>query len=357
MTVLGFRHDFGNNWTEVVNTWCPGQPLGLPDETAWEALGVLERFWPEYLGDVLSRGIRAYPIMVEVIDIGLDLAACQKLRGFEGIVKRLRSGDEDVLPEVRFAAFLVDLGYDPVLDEEHHGKKPDALIVSEGQEIFIDVISPHLSNEMTEAFAAMQKLAGVLLEKLSQRAINLRLDVYCLTSPNEVLDTVSCFLDHPLQPSLETVHELSGYALIKYSSRVNNPDSVFVLMLRPPPPVLAVGVANQTNNNVLISYSVADERLKRKMSDKLNQFSPAEINLLVIDITRVPNGFKGWQPLLRRNLPPARNRRYSGVMLYRQLWNGTGRSLREWYFEQHPNPYKKLPPSFIEALRMMEKEK
>ncbi len=234
-----------------------------------------------------------------------------------------RSGDEDVLLEVRFAAFLVDLGYDPVLDEEHHGKKPDALIVSEGQEIFIDVISPHLSNEMTEAFAAMQKLAGVLLEKLSQRAINLRLDVYCFTSPNEVLDTVSCFLDHPLQPSLETVHELTGYALIKYSSRVNNPDSASVVPPDAPPPVLGVGVANQT----------------------------------IIDITRVPNGFKGWQPLLRRNLPPARNRRYSGVMLYRQLWNGTGRSLREWYFEQHPNPYKKLPPSFIEALRMMEKEK
>lgn len=39
---IGHRHEFGNNWTEVVSTWCLGEPLSIPDETAWEALGVLE---------------------------------------------------------------------------------------------------------------------------------------------------------------------------------------------------------------------------------------------------------------------------------------------------------------------------
>ena len=353
--IIGHRHDFGNDWAEVIKKWCLGRSLVIPDETAWDALGVLERFWPEYLGGVLSRGARGNSIIVEAIDIGLSLSACQKLKGFEGIVKRLRGGDKDVLPEVRFAAFLVDLGYDPVLDEEHRGKNPDALIVSEGQEIFIDVISPHLSDEITETYAAMRKLAEVLLEKLSQRATNLILDIYCLASPDTVLDAVSSFLDNPLQPSLETVHELSGCALIKCSRKKENPTSFSVdLPADVPPSVLLVSAANLTNNNVFVRYSAADERLKRKMSDKLNQFSPEEINLLVIDIMYVPNGFKVWQPLLRRNLPPARNKRFSGVMLYQRLWNGTGRYGREWYLEQHPDPYKKLPTSFIETLARME---
>ncbi len=54
----------------------------------------------------------------------------------------------DVLSEVRFAAFLVDLGYNPVLDEGCRQGKPDALIISEGKEILIDVVFPHLSDEI-----------------------------------------------------------------------------------------------------------------------------------------------------------------------------------------------------------------
>ncbi len=350
MKARGYRHNFGNDWNEVVNTWCLGQPLSIPDKSAWEAMDVLERFWPEYLGQILSRGIRGWPIMLEAIDIGLALATCQELRGFEGVVKRIRGGDKDVLSEVRFAAFLVDLGYNPVLDEGCRQGKPDALIISEGKEIFIDVVFPHLSDEMTKAYAAMQKVARALLEKLSHRATDVVLNVYCLaSSPSDILNAVAYFLDNQIRTPGETVHELPGIARIKYSNKADNLDSTFTPPDMPSP-ILLCTVGNQTNNEVCVRFPLADKRLRRIINDKMKQLSPEEINLLAIDTTQVPNGFQGWQPFLRRYLQPTRNKRLSGVMLYQWHWHGTGRPLLECHLEQHPNSYKQLPASFILAL-------
>ncbi|MBV9020536.1 MAG: hypothetical protein JOZ71_07455, partial [Ktedonobacteraceae bacterium] len=126
--MIGSRQSFGNNWTDVVAAWCLGQSLSLPDETAWEALGVLEQLWPEYLDKLFNRGIRGWTLIADAVDIGLALATCQKLKGFEGIQKRLRGGDQDVLPEIRFATALVGLGYEPILDEPYNGHRLDALI-------------------------------------------------------------------------------------------------------------------------------------------------------------------------------------------------------------------------------------
>src|SRR5450755_884029 len=99
MSILGCRQNFGKDWTEIVATWCLGQPLSLPDEAAWEALGILEQLWPEYLGNLLNRGIKGWTLIAEAVDVGLTLTTCQKLKGFEGIQKRLSGGDQDVLSE------------------------------------------------------------------------------------------------------------------------------------------------------------------------------------------------------------------------------------------------------------------
>lgn len=49
--------------------------------------------------------------MAHVIDDGLTLAACQNLDGFEGVLNRIKKGEQSALSELRFAAALVDLGY------------------------------------------------------------------------------------------------------------------------------------------------------------------------------------------------------------------------------------------------------
>ena len=63
----------------------------MPHEKAWEALEVLEFLWPEYLGEVLSRGQMGAFVMAHVIDNGLTLLACQDLNGFEGVLRRIKN--------------------------------------------------------------------------------------------------------------------------------------------------------------------------------------------------------------------------------------------------------------------------
>lgn len=50
------RADFGSDWSEFVETWCLGIAPSMPSDLGWEALGVLERLWPEYLDSALVSG-------------------------------------------------------------------------------------------------------------------------------------------------------------------------------------------------------------------------------------------------------------------------------------------------------------
>lgn len=209
---------------------------------------------------------------------------------------------------------------------------------------------------MTKTYAQLKKGAEVLLEKCFSSTTGLRLDIYCQASSiQESLDGVSSFLvDHP-QPTLNKVYNLPNVARMMLSLQGGPPVSASmgqsVVPLEAPAPVLVSSVANHMNNNVAINFSIVDTRLQRIMSDKRKQFSKSDINVLAVDLTHVPGGFQEWQPLVRRVLQPDRNRRFSGVLLYQWLWNGTARPLGEWHLEQHPNPDKELPASFVELFR------
>ncbi len=169
MTTVGHRHDFGKDWDEVIRDWCLGASLPLESDKAWEALGALEHLWPERLGEVFTRGQRGYFVMAHVIDDGLTLAACRNLDGFEGVLTRIKKGEQAALSELRFAAALVNVGYEPVLDKEYRRKRPDALIIAENKEIFIDVITPEMSEDTKQAEVIASTLAQKLYHKLANQ--------------------------------------------------------------------------------------------------------------------------------------------------------------------------------------------
>jgi hypothetical protein len=346
---IGTRHDFGRDWNEVVNDWCLGQLLSIQDETAWEALGLLENLWPECLGEALARGVKGWPIMLEIVSTGLILMKCQSMRGFEGVLNRVRSGEDGALPELEFAATLVDLGYEPILDEPYGRTRPDALVISEGKEVCIDVISPFTSDEMKNAYKIMSTIGTNLRKKLTTQVTNLHIELYLLTpTPYDITEEVYSFLCSFPVPLPGVIHELPGLALIRYCHATNQlSPGISVDTISP---ILGSASADQTGNNVSVRFPIADERLELVMSRKRSQFSQNEINLLVINVTRIPGGFKGWQSLLQRRLQPGINKRFSGVALLQYHWNGTGVHRPECHLEQHPNPYKKLPVSLLNDL-------
>ena len=118
MTTARHRLDFGKDWDEVIQKWGDSNTLPITSEQGWEDLGALEKYWPEYLDEVLATGQKGIYTLAQVIDTGLILAACQHLRGFEKVLEddlKKRKRVQDFLAELRFASALVDLGYQPLL--------------------------------------------------------------------------------------------------------------------------------------------------------------------------------------------------------------------------------------------------
>ena len=355
MGIIGHRHDFGKDWAEAVNSWCLGLPLPIQADKAWEALGALEQLWPERLGEVLTRGQRGNFVMAHVIDDGLTLAACQNLDGFEGVLNRSKNGEQAALSEMRFAAALVDLGYQPVLDTEHHGKRPDALIIAANKEIFIDVVTPEMSEDAKQADVIASTLAQKLLEKLVNQTTPSRLEVYVLTNDlHHLANEIALFLDTPKLSLSETVYTIPNTALVKYSEQDAYHNVGPTILVDTEFPVIGVARANFTGftvNSVTVRLPFTDDRLELLMGRKRKQFSEDEVNLFVIDLAGVQHGFKKWLPLARGRLQPTLNRRFSGIVLYnRYLDISTGAFIRACHIEEHPNPYQKLPTSLLNDL-------
>lgn len=356
---LGQRLDFGRDWNEVVAHWCIGSPLAVPPEKAWAALGVLEELWPEYLGDVLARGLRGDFVMAHVIDDGLTLLTCCNLDGFDGVLYRMRNNEQSALAEARFASVLVNLGYQPVLDTPHrNGKHPDALILSENQEVFIDVISPERSDNMKHLSDMGTALVNHFLERLSAQFTNKRLDIFAL-APDliSIREHIDPYLEKPENFITDNLYEIPGIASFKLHDGTAQVDVSQLTQIEPDPPlIMGMLSANQTGNSVVFRFSSADERLQRMLNDKSSQFSKEEANLFVIDLSLMPYGFKNWPHLVRRRLQVERNRRFSGVLLLHRYLDNEARSfILNSHLEEHPNPDKKLPASFLNDLMRLNK--
>ena len=352
--MIGQRSDFGKDWAEIVNDWCLGMPLPVPSESAWEALGSVEQLWPERLGDVLTRGQKGNFVMAHLVDDGLTLAACENLDGFEGVLRRIKIGEQAALSEMRFAAALVHLGYEPVLDTEHRGKRPDALIIADNKEIFIDVITPEMSEDAKQAGVIASTLAQKLLEKQVNQTTSSRLEVYILSPDlHHLADEIAHFLDIPGLSLSETIHTIPDIALVKYSEQDAFHNVGPTIFVDTQVPVIAVARAmfkDSKVNSVTVRLPFTDDRLELLMGHKREQFSKSEINLWVIDVQGVP-GLKRWLPLAHRRLQPTLNRRFSGIVLYhRYLDITTGAFIRSCQIVEHPSPYQKLPASLLNDL-------
>ncbi len=292
--------------------------------------------------------------MAHVIDDGLTLLACQNLEGFDRVLYRIRDNEQGALAEARFASALVNLRYYPVLDLPHkNGKHPDALLVSDNQEVFIDVISPERSDHMEHLSAMGNTLVNHFLEKLSTTFTNTRLEIFAL-APDllSIREHIDNFIDEPINRADDKLYKLPEIALLKFYDG-NAQVDIGQLIQVEPDPLLVMGVAavNQKGNSVVLRFSSADERLQRMLNDKSPQFSKEEANLFVIDLTRIPYGLKNWPALVRRRLQPERNRRFSAVLLvHRYLDIATGSFVVNTHLEEHPNPYNKLPASFFNDL-------
>lgn len=305
---MGQRTDLGLNWSDIVKKYYFDKSPSISGELAWDALGIVEDLWPEYIEKVLSdyKESKTPEIIARIIDMGFILKACEKL-GLEDLLRKIRIGDLAALSEAKFATIFVKFNYGLVYEPTNRiGKKPDFCIFIEDKEVYAEVISPNYSEEMKLAFDEMLEIANKEMEQNYGKCLDIILsDCKSDASTNEK------------SPRL-------GVAKFKKEGNII------------------------TRVNVHLQFS--DNRARKLMEKESKHFTEDDINLLVMDVSSIPDGIKGWKPLIERSLQPKMNRRFGAVVLFEsKLINGI--ELRNWDVLKNPYAYYPVPETLLNDIR------
>ena len=346
---MGKRADFGSNWSDFVAKWCPDVTPSVPCDEGWRALGIIERLFPEHLDKVLADGLKGIAFIAPMIDFGITLEACENLVGFDRLLSRMKKGEEAAFSEAKFAASLVKLGYNPILEPQLREKCLDALITVGGEKVYFEIITPNTCDVMKTAYSEMQSLTQRIMKEYTGIDVNIKL----LTDPNtSISDSILTYLK-TLSPSAENTHEMPDVALIKYSTFTPTALSFEHKQNDVELPELFVAHFNRTEDGIRtrinVQVSMTDERAQRLMSAEAVHFSNEEINILVMDISRVPGGIRCWSPLIQRRFQPNINRRFGAVVLLSSRIEAAGISWRCSVL-QNQYAYKKPPKCLLDNL-------
>jgi hypothetical protein len=348
---MGKRADFGSNWSDFVTNWCSGVTPSIPCDEGWKALGIIERLYPEYFDKVLTDGLKGIAFIAPIIDLGITLEACENLNGFDRLLARIKKGEGATFSEAKFAAELVKLGYNPILEPQLGEKRLDALISVGGEKVYFEVITPETSDVMKTAYSEMRKLTQRIMKENKGMDVNIKL----LTDLNtSISDSILAYLK-TLSPSTENTHIMPDIALIKYSTFAPKPLSFECEQNDLEPSELFVASFSRTEDGIKtrinVGTSITDERAQRLMRTEAEHFSREEINILVMDVSKIPNGIRCWLPLIRRRFQPHINRRFGAVVLF-SCYISAGVSWRSSVLT-NPHACRQPPKNLIDELASM----
>jgi hypothetical protein len=346
---MATRADFGNSWREVVENWCAGFALPVEEQVAWNSLQTMEDLWPEYLDNVIAQGIRSRLVMADVVDYGGTLQACRDLDGFARVLQRLKAGDAGALAELKFGASLAAAGYLAVLEPELNGNRLDAVIEEGAERVFVEVISPELSQVMQRAEEVLGILAGVL----SARTPGLITDVYLLSEPGQ--DSIRQILEFVLSaPQPSVVHEIPGLAFVAirpFDPRIELTKSNFIDRGSPAIGIVSANREGHLPSLVMVRLPIDDQRAARLMAAEAHHFSRDETNILAIDVSNIPGSIRDWMPLIERRLQPNLNRRFGAVVLFtrvNQLHNAN--VVRGYRVLRNAHAHRPVPEAILAAI-------
>ena len=320
---------FGAGWDDVVKEWCLGSRSNYSREQAWESLKTLERLWPDYVERIYLEQVRGALVIEIAIELGLALNACEELVGFLKLLARLKRDERGAIVELKVAAWLVRLGYRPELEPELNGKRLDSLVYVSGEPVYFEVIAPNEQAVIEEMDDALSRLARRIMAESCCRLINVRLNI----SPNPVVEEAVINATRNFPFNDQQVHIVPNIGTISTGG-------IPVTEETPEGPELVVEHQKFDGRSVRASCFITDARAQRLFDQKLRQFSRDHCNILVMDVSQIPDGITGWSPLIRRRFQPNLNRRIGAVVL---LEEEAGLKIK-WNRQVLPNEYAYKPP-------------
>jgi hypothetical protein len=296
-----------------------------------------------------STGTRGLVVVAPAIDLGLKLAACERLAGFDSVLRRAKEGERSALSELTFAAQLVTAGFNPVLEPILNGKVLDTCVSVRGEVVYCEVIAPETSAAMQEARRSLNDLA-IMIAKSNRGK---RVEVLLKTDITpEIIASVVMAVEH--LPMSGEIVEVGGVALASVRSTTESSDIGPTI---PGPEGIAVlgfskGIEDvDIRSVVVVRLPIGDERAKRLLYGESHHFSSEHMNILVMDVTRVPGGIEDWEKLIGRCLQPSQNRRLGAVVLFSEGLLGIDLAIeRMWRIIQNPYAYRPIPAEMLDVI-------
>jgi hypothetical protein len=331
---------FGPNWESVIREWHLGQSFPFSPDVGWRSLQDLERIWPERVDDLLAAGARGSGIIQPEIELGMTLESCEPLGGFCSLLARLKQHEKGAPAELKIAYRLLRLGYHPELEPELNGKRLDCLIHVGNEPVYVEVIAPQEADVLIEIDQELGRFAHVLSNRFG--SFDLEVDLLVDPSP-EACDAILQAMAG-LELSGMNNHHLDGLAEIRVGNSSSGAPSYADEYSGPAYVVMAQRFGG--GGSISISRVVSDDRAQKLFTQELDHFSRDHTNILIMDVTEVPDGIVGWTPLIQRRFQPTQNRRIGAVVMFEEEFIGTIQ--RTWQVLRNNYAYRRPPDVLLE---------
>ena len=354
------------SWTfaEIESDWRPGALAAPPPEIAAafnRVDKIFGRAWIEESRISSGSVVRGSAPTLHIVSMGQKLTAIEDLLDkAEKLIERIRRRDNSAHAELTAIYLLrsrrptAEVDLDPPVGD----RISDFRIRRGGDEpwTYVEVTLPDVSDAQNRAMTVIERLTALL--KPIKRPF--ALDVFLRREPTAA-ETDSLAERVPQFCNLDGVHR----------SELANELGFLLLNASPPGQVVFhnhVGEENrprigmskgivgpgEPHRHIAVRMAFADERAETFLRREARQLPEDAPGLVMVQMSRVPGGFKTWEPLLLRRFQPTIHTRVGAVCLYSGALLTTSRG-EAWLPETKmiANPHGKFPlPSWMsDALR------
>jgi hypothetical protein len=283
---------------------------------------------------------------------GFVLLQCEKIPGFDPVLKRIQDGERSAFIEAVCAASYQKVGCRVQFGVKVGTKVPDLKIEVGGVDVYAEIVAPEISHEVYERWRENMSIANRLLRVSPGHEV----EVYFPTEPSaaQVAATVYAARVAPCSDDIQSLSDgiqmskrqsvVGKSALVEMTLRITIPTdgSVFDTMSCD-----ATGLPS----SAYVRMRMTDSRAVRFVKAEAHHFSHGHVNVLIIDVTRVPGGDAAWRVPLQSAFKHNQHTRIGAIVTLAELRANPTQQV--WYdFQAISNPYaaQVVPEAFLKAI-------
>jgi hypothetical protein len=313
--------ELGGSWEAFSKDWCLGGSLASNRSEVAVALSTLARLLPGEVTRRVEESVRGLAVAAAMVDLGELLHTCEPAEGFSEVLAKVAERERSAYSELVLVAALRRLGYSARFAAPLNGKLLDACCDVDESRIYFEVVAP----ERSDASAEEQRIVEDLTAQVRRCVYKCRVEIEIFAP---LARAAVCTIAEAVVSAPPLV-----WSEVGSFGRVRRTDSGLSL-----PPVFdgegaQIEIAEKRSirgdsPDVIIRWETADARAKRIFNTEYHHFSQQVRNVLVVNVSAIPDGMRDWANKIARLFQPTRNRKVGAVVLFEQGCLGPPESVR-----------------------------